>query len=95
MHTNFNRWHFLRGAGALIALPALGSIGFRRFASSATKATGAIPKRAVFMGIGFGVTKQTWYPDKADMGAGYKLSEGQHHGTAGWTGGRAWDGAGG
>jgi hypothetical protein len=22
------------------------------------------------------VTKQTWYPDKADMGAGYKLSEG-------------------
>ena len=95
MTTNFNRRHFLRGAGALIALPALESIGFRRFASAAAKATGAIPKRAVFMGIGFGVTKQTWYPDKVDTGAGYKLSEGRHHGVAGWTGGRAWDGAGG
>ena len=76
MHMNFNRRSFLRGAGALIALPALESIGFRRFASAATKATGAIPKRAVFMGMGFGVTKQTWYPDKADTGSGYKLSEG-------------------
>ena len=76
MHMNFNRRHFLRGAGALIALPALESIGFRRFASAATKATGAIPKRAVFMGIGFGVTKQTWYPSKDDMGANYQLSEG-------------------
>ena len=76
MHMNVNRRSFLRGTGALIALPALESIGFRRFASAATKATGAIPKRAVFMGIGFGVTKQTWYPDKADMGTGYKLSEG-------------------
>ena len=73
---NFNRRHFLRGAGALIALPALESIGFRRFASAASKATGAIPKRAVFMGIGFGVTKQTWYPNKEDSGANYQLSEG-------------------
>ena len=95
MISNLNRRHFLRGAGALIALPALESIGFCRFVSAATKAVGAIPKRAVFMGIGFGVTKQTWYPDKVDTGAGYKLSEGQHHGTAGWMGGRAWDGAGG
>ena len=73
---NVNRRSFLRGTGALIALPALESIGFRRFASAATKAAGAIPKRAVFMGIGFGVTKQPWYPDTADMGTGYKLSEG-------------------
>ncbi len=72
---NVNRRSFLRGAGALIAMPVLESIGFRRLASAATKATGAIPKRAVFMGIGFGVTKQTCYPDKADMGTGYKLSE--------------------
>ena len=76
MITNFNRRHFLRGAGALIALPALESIGFRRFAFAATKAAGAIPKRAVFMGIGFGVTKQTWYPDKEITGANYELPEG-------------------
>jgi hypothetical protein len=76
MITNFNRRTFLRGTGALIALPALESIGFRRFASAATKASVAIPKRAVFMGIGFGVTKQTWYPDLKDSGADYQLSEG-------------------
>ena len=76
MKTNFNRRTFLRGAGALIALPALESIGFRRFASAATKAAVAIPKRAVFMGIGFGVTKQTWYPGMEDTGANYQLSEG-------------------
>jgi hypothetical protein len=76
MKTDFNRRTFLRGAGALIALPALESIGFRRFASAATIATGAIPKRAVFMGIGFGVTKQTWYPSTEEKGANYQLSEG-------------------
>lgn len=76
MKTDFNRRTFLRGAGALIALPALESIGFRRFASAATKAAVAIPKRAVFMGIGFGVTKQTWYPDQKDTGSKYQLSEG-------------------
>ena len=76
MKTDFNRRTFLRGAGALIALPALESIGFRRFASAATNASIAIPKRAVFMGIGFGVTKQTWYPAKEITGANYELSEG-------------------
>ena len=76
MKTEFNRRSFLRGAGALIALPALESIGFRRFASAATKTVGAIPKRAVFMGIGFGVTKQTWYPSTDTKGADYTLSEG-------------------
>ncbi|MBT7405605.1 MAG: DUF1552 domain-containing protein [Opitutae bacterium] len=76
MKTDFNRRTFLRGAGALIALPALESIGFRRFASAATNASIAIPKRAVFMGIGFGVTKQTWYPDKEITGANYELTEG-------------------
>ena len=76
MKTDFNRRTFLRGAGALIALPALESIGFRRFASAATNASIAIPKRAVFMGIGFGVTKQTWYPAKEITGANYELTEG-------------------
>ena len=36
MKTQLNRRHLLRGAGALIALPALESIGFRRFASAAS-----------------------------------------------------------
>ena len=76
MSNKLRRRHFLRGTGALIALPALESLGFRLFASATPKTTTVIPKRAVFMGIGFGVTKQTWYPDLKDIGAGYKLTEG-------------------
>ena len=76
MNSFTNRRHFLRGTGALIALPALASIGFRPFASAAQKAKAAPSKRAVFLGIGFGVTKETWYPDLKDTGAGYKLTEG-------------------
>ena len=68
MKCEFNRRSFLRGAGALIALPVLESIGFRRFASASTKSAGAIPKRAVFLGMGFGVTKQTWYPNSEEKG---------------------------
>ncbi len=66
----------MRGTGALIALPALASIGFRPFASAAQKAKATPSKRAVFLGIGFGVTKETWYPDLKDTGANYNLSEG-------------------
>ena len=76
MKTQFNRRHFLCGTGALIALPPLESIGFRPFAVAAEKAKAAPPKRAVFFGIGFGITKETWFPDLNDTGADYKLSEG-------------------
>ena len=76
MKNQFTRRHFLRGTGALIALPALGSLGFRQFASAATNKSGIPPKRAVFFGMGFGVTKETWFPDINKTGADYKLSEG-------------------
>ena len=76
MNPNLSKRHFLRGTGALIALPALESIGFRRFASAAASAQGNPPKRAVFLGMGFGVTQETWYPDPAQTGADYKLPQG-------------------
>ena len=76
MKERFNRRNFLRGAGTFISLPALESIGFRRFATAASTAPAVPPKRAIFLGIGFGVTKETWYPDLKDIGAGYKLPEG-------------------
>lgn len=76
MKTNLQRRHFLRGSGALIALPALESIGFRRFASAASTTSSAPPKRSVFLSIGFGVTKETWFPDTAQTGTDYQLSEG-------------------
>jgi len=74
MKTQLSRRHVLRGAGALIALPALESIGFRRFASAAVP--GPPPKRMIFLGIGYGVTSETWFPDIKDKGAGYKLPVG-------------------
>lgn len=76
MKTNLDRRHFLRGTSALIALPALESVGFRRFASASTSNPIAPPKRSVFMGIGFGVTKETWYPDINQTGTDYQLPEG-------------------
>ncbi|MDG2222047.1 MAG: DUF1552 domain-containing protein [Rubripirellula sp.] len=71
---SFNRRRLIRGTGALIALPALESIGFRRFASAAAVATP--PKRVVFLGFGFGVTQETWFPDAEQTGSEYDLSEG-------------------
>ena len=70
MKTELNRRNFLRGAGAMIALPALESIGFRRFLSAAPTVP---PKRIMFMGIGYGVTAETWFPDIEDTGPDYKL----------------------
>ena len=74
MNIPVNRRYFLRGTGAMIALPALESLGFRRFASAAAPATP--PKRMVFLGIGFGVTKETWYPNVDQTGSDYDLPQG-------------------
>jgi hypothetical protein len=70
-----NRRHFLRATGTVLALPALESLGFRRFASAAN-ATAPRPKRAVFLGFGWGVTEQTWMPDAKVTGASYALPPG-------------------
>ena len=74
MKTKLNRRQVLRGTGALITLPALESLGFRRFASAAPAA--APPNRMIFLGIGYGVTSETWFPNINDKGAGYKLPVG-------------------
>ena len=70
------RRHFLRSSTALIGLPLLESFGFRRFASAADISATAPAKRMVFLGMGFGTTKDTWYPDKKATGSDYELPEG-------------------
>lgn len=72
-----SRRAFLRGSTALIALPTLESIGFTRFARLA-KATEIAPqaaKRMVFLSMGFGVTKETWFPKQNQVGTDYALPE--------------------
>jgi hypothetical protein len=73
--SRFNRRHFVRAAGTIVALPALESIGFRPFASAVTTPT-VRPKRAVFLGFGWGVTEESWLPDAKVTGPDYVLPPG-------------------
>lgn len=76
MKSQVNRRNLLRGSGALIALPGLESIGFRRFVSAAETTQTRPPKRMVFLGMGFGVTQETWFPNIEQTGTEYDLPEG-------------------
>jgi hypothetical protein len=67
------RRHFLRSASALVALPALESLGFQAYAASPTAVP---PKRMVFLSFGWGVTNETWFPDVKRTGTEWELSEG-------------------
>ncbi len=69
-----NRRQFLRSSTALIALPFLESLDFRRFAASMPRAPR--PKRMVFLGFGWGVTRETWFPDPTRTGRDYSLPAG-------------------
>jgi hypothetical protein len=73
MATSLTRRHFLRSSTALIALPALESLGFRSFAATAPATP---PKRLVFLSFGWGITNETWYPDINQKGADYVLPPG-------------------
>lgn len=71
---NSTRRHFLRSSTALVALPFLESLDFRRFAASIPSTPR--PKRMVFLGFGWGVTKETWFPDQANTGRDLVLPPG-------------------
>jgi hypothetical protein len=68
------RRRFLQGAGSFIALPSLASLGAARGAGAA--AAPPRPKRMVFIAIGWGVTEETWYPDRSKTGADWVLPDG-------------------
>jgi hypothetical protein len=63
----------LRAAGSMLALPFLPSLGWRR-ASAAAPVTP--PKRMVFLGFGWGVTSETWFPERKATGREYTLPAG-------------------
>ena len=70
------RRRFLAAAGTMIALPAFESFGFMRRLASAADSSGPRPKRVVFLGFGYGVTNETWFPDVKHVGPNYTLPEG-------------------
>jgi hypothetical protein len=52
----------------------MASLGYR--SSSAAIAASTRPKRMVFIGFGWGVTRETWYPAVDQVGADYELPAG-------------------
>ena len=74
MNKTLQRRQFLRNGSALVALPFLESFGFRRFASAAPVV--APSNRMIFLSFGWGVTKESWFPDVAKTGSDYELSKG-------------------
>lgn len=74
MKSHPDRRRFLRSATTLLALPAWESLCRPRLASAAPVT--APPKRLVCLGIGYGVTEETWFPQVHDVGTGYTLPEG-------------------
>ncbi|MEM1293961.1 MAG: DUF1552 domain-containing protein [Verrucomicrobiota bacterium] len=71
MNKNLTRRAILRSSSAVVALPFLESFGFRRFAAAAEAPK--VPKRLIFLGMGFGVTADKWYPDRATVGENYEF----------------------
>ena len=67
-----SRRFFLRSSTAIIALPFLESLGFKRFANAAAPAP---PKRMMFLAMGYGVTSEYWFPNKEDTGSNYQFPE--------------------
>lgn len=65
------RRSFLRASGALISLPFLESV-----ASAKGAVQTAAPKRMIFLGGGFGFTKQTFFPKAAGTFAQIGLTQG-------------------
>jgi hypothetical protein len=66
-----SRRAFLGSATALIALPTLESTGFAKLAKAAEIVKA--PKRMVFLSMGWGVTKETWFPKRDQVGTEYDL----------------------
>lgn len=75
MNLSTSRRAFLRSTTAIVALPFLESLRGRR-ASAAEASKLVPPKRALFLGFGWGVTEESWYPKLDQPGADYDLPSG-------------------
>lgn len=73
MNSPTSRRCFLQSASTLVALPLFESLRGQAAGATAPVAT---PKRAVFLGFGWGVTEESWYPRIDQPGADYELPAG-------------------
>ena len=71
--SNLNRRHFIKGAGTTLALPFLASLQNNGFSKEKTRVS---PNRMVFLCFGWGVTKETWYPNPKKTGKNWQISAG-------------------
>jgi len=72
---SIQRRTFLRSSSAVVALPFLESFGFRKFASAAGNPVVAPAKRMIWLGMGFGVTADKWFPNPEQTGADYTFPD--------------------
>ncbi|CAA6676252.1 MULTISPECIES: DUF1552 domain-containing protein [unclassified Lentimonas] len=70
---SMTRRSFLRASGTLLSLPFLESVASAQTTSTTQTAA---PKRMIFLGGGFGFTKQTFYPKAAGRFADIGLTDG-------------------
>ena len=70
--SNFNRRNFIRAGSSIFALPYMSSL----INSRAEEKKQQSAKRMICLGMGYGVTNDTWFPDIKQTGADYELTEG-------------------
>lgn len=68
---SYTRRAFLRSGSVALALPFLESFGYSK--TYAASKSPEIPKRLMFLSMGFGVTGSDWYPDQSKTGSDYTL----------------------
>ena len=73
MQRRIDRRTVIRGLGGALALPFLEAMAPLPAAGAATAAP---PRRLMFLGQAYGVTKETWFPTPGDVGAKYAFPAG-------------------
>ena len=75
---NTTRRTFLSSSTALVGLPLLTSLRGASVLSAAESASSppATPKRMVFLAMGWGVTRESWFPNHESLGERYELPAG-------------------
>lgn len=67
------RRYFIKGTGTTLALPFLASLNSSAFAKERRSEP---PQRMVFLCFGWGLTKETWFPDKSKTGKNWEITSG-------------------